>query len=169
MELQTAHLLVGVVSDFWYLQNSASCFEIIVIFGRKTRFLGYRLLRFKDIQYWRPPKDAPCWAAYFTYKNTKLSDQYLWLSSDGSHKKSLICDGVRPLPHTPMQPAGSKPGMVANIRHRATQWHRGFRNPRAAKCQRHTKCSWIDSDITEVKNKGWNGLDNSHYNGNEEK
>ena len=54
------------ISDFWYLQNSASCFEFIVIFGRKTRFLGYRLLRFKDIENRRRPKDAPRWAAYFT-------------------------------------------------------------------------------------------------------
>jgi len=66
MELQTVHLLA--VSDFWYLQNSASCFEFIVIFGRKTRFLGYRLLRFKDIKNPRQPKDAPRWAAYFTYQ-----------------------------------------------------------------------------------------------------
>jgi len=66
MELQTAHPLG--VSDFWYLQNTASCCEIIVIFGRKTRFLGYRLLRFNDIENWRQPKDAPCWPAYFTYQ-----------------------------------------------------------------------------------------------------
>jgi hypothetical protein len=57
MELQMAHLLA--VSDFRYLENSASCFEIIVIFGRKTRFLGWRMLRFKDIENRRRPKDAP--------------------------------------------------------------------------------------------------------------
>ena len=66
MELQMAHLLA--VSDFWYLQISASCFEIIVIFGRKMRFLGCRWLRFKDIENRRQPKDAPRWAAYFTYQ-----------------------------------------------------------------------------------------------------
>jgi hypothetical protein len=31
MELQMAHLLA--VSDFSYLQNLASCFEIVIIFG----------------------------------------------------------------------------------------------------------------------------------------
>jgi len=66
MELQMAHLLA--VSNFWHLQNSASGFEIIVIFGWKTRFLLYRLQRFKDIENRRPPKDAPCWAAYLTYQ-----------------------------------------------------------------------------------------------------
>jgi hypothetical protein len=57
MELQMAHLLA--LSDFWYLQNSASCFEIIEIFGRKTWFLGCRLLRGKYIETRRRPKDAP--------------------------------------------------------------------------------------------------------------
>jgi hypothetical protein len=66
MQLQMAHLLV--VSDFWYLQNSVSCFEIIVIFGVKTMFLGCRLLRIQDIENRRQPKDAPCKAAYFTYQ-----------------------------------------------------------------------------------------------------
>jgi len=59
-----AHLLE--VSDFWYLQNSASCYEIIVIFFPKTSVLGYRLLRFEDMANWRPPNDVPCGAAYFT-------------------------------------------------------------------------------------------------------
>jgi len=66
MQLWTAHLLV--VSNFRYLQNSASCFEIIAIFGPKTSFLGYRLLRFEDIQNLRLPKDAPCGATYFIYQ-----------------------------------------------------------------------------------------------------
>jgi len=66
MELLMAHRLV--VSAFWYLQNSGSGFEIIVILGRKTRFLGYCLERFNDIGNRRRPKDAPCWAAYFTYQ-----------------------------------------------------------------------------------------------------
>jgi len=48
MQLWTAHLLA--VSDFGYLQNSASSFESIAIFGRKPRFLGYRWLRFEDIE-----------------------------------------------------------------------------------------------------------------------
>ena len=60
------HLLV--VSHFWYLPNSATCFEIIVIFGWKTRFLGYRLVGFEDIKNRRLPKAAPYWAAYFTYQ-----------------------------------------------------------------------------------------------------
>jgi len=36
MQLWTAHLFV--VSDFWYLQNWASCFEIIAIVGQKLGF-----------------------------------------------------------------------------------------------------------------------------------
>jgi len=48
------------VSDFRYLQNSARGFEMIVILGRKTRFLGYRMERFKDIENRRPPTDVPC-------------------------------------------------------------------------------------------------------------
>jgi hypothetical protein len=39
--------------------KSASCFEIIVIFCAKTRFFSWRLLRFKDIENRRRPKDAP--------------------------------------------------------------------------------------------------------------
>jgi len=66
IELQTAHLLA--VCDCWYLQYSASCIEIMVIYGRKTRSLGYRLLRFNNIENRRRPKDAPRWAAYFTYQ-----------------------------------------------------------------------------------------------------
>jgi hypothetical protein len=66
MQLRTAHLLV--VSDVWYLQNSASSFEIIAIFGPKTRFLGYRLLRFEDIGNRRRPKGAPYEATYFMYQ-----------------------------------------------------------------------------------------------------
>jgi len=66
MELQMAHLLA--VSGFWYLQNSASCSEIIVIIGRKTGFLGCQLLQFKYIENRRRPKDAPRWAEYFTYQ-----------------------------------------------------------------------------------------------------
>jgi len=63
MQLQTAHLLV--VSDFWYLQNSASCFEIIAIFCPKTRLLGYWLLRLEDIKNRRWPKDVPSGATSF--------------------------------------------------------------------------------------------------------
>jgi hypothetical protein len=61
-----AHLLV--VSDFRYLQISASCFEIIAIVGPETRFLYYRLLTFEDIENPRPPKDAPYEATYFMYQ-----------------------------------------------------------------------------------------------------
>jgi len=64
--MHTAHLFV--VSDFGYHSNSESCFEIIVIFGAKTRFFSWRLLRFKDIENGRRPKDAPCKATYFTYQ-----------------------------------------------------------------------------------------------------
>jgi hypothetical protein len=42
MELQTVHYLL--VSDFSYLQNSASWFKPILIFGRKMMFLGYGVL-----------------------------------------------------------------------------------------------------------------------------
>jgi len=66
MELKTVHLLT--FSDFSYLENSATCFEIIVIFGRKMRILGYRLLRFEGIENRRRPKDAPRRAEYFIYQ-----------------------------------------------------------------------------------------------------
>jgi len=53
----------SVVSDFQYLQHSASCFENTVIFPPKTMFLHHRLPSFEDIKYLTPPKDAPCKAA----------------------------------------------------------------------------------------------------------
>jgi len=61
MQLCMVHLLV--VSDFQYLQNSASGFEYTVIFRAKTMFLHHRLLSFEDIENLRPPKDAPWKAA----------------------------------------------------------------------------------------------------------
>jgi len=70
MQLCVAHLLA--VSDFRYLENSASG-------GPKTSFLGQKwlyfwscLLSFKDIEHRRPPKDAPCNAAYFTYQAVNI-------------------------------------------------------------------------------------------------
>jgi hypothetical protein len=66
MQLQTAHLVV--LPNVGYLGNSASYIEIDVIFGPKTRFLVCRLLRSEDIENWRPPRDVPCRAAYFTYQ-----------------------------------------------------------------------------------------------------
>jgi len=66
MQLWTAHLLA--VFDFGYLRNSASCFEIIAIFGPKTRFLGYHLLRFEGIKNRRQLNDAPYEATYFMYQ-----------------------------------------------------------------------------------------------------
>jgi len=38
------------------------------MFGPKTRFLGYRLLKFEDIQNRKTPKDAPYEATYFIYQ-----------------------------------------------------------------------------------------------------
>jgi hypothetical protein len=61
MQLCMVHLLV--VSDFRYLQNSASGFAITVIFRPKSMFLHHRLPSFEDIEKWRLPKDAPCKAA----------------------------------------------------------------------------------------------------------
>jgi hypothetical protein len=69
MQLYMTHLFV--VSDFQYLQNSASSFENTVIFRPKTMFLRHRLPSFEDIKHQRPPKDAPCTAAYFTYQALK--------------------------------------------------------------------------------------------------
>jgi hypothetical protein len=66
IELQTVHHLA--VSELSYHLNPASHIEIIDISGRKTRFQGYRLLRLKDINRRRLPKDAPCWATYLTYQ-----------------------------------------------------------------------------------------------------
>jgi len=56
MQLCMAHLLV--VSNFRYLQNSASGFEITVIFRPKTMFLHHWLLSFEDIKNRRLQRDA---------------------------------------------------------------------------------------------------------------
>jgi len=61
MQLCMAHLLV--VSDFRYIQISASSFDNTVILRPKTMFLHQSLPSFEDIDNWRPPKDAPCKAA----------------------------------------------------------------------------------------------------------
>jgi hypothetical protein len=58
MQLCMAHLLV--VSDFRYLQNSASGFENRVIFRTKTMFLHNHLPSFEDMENRRSPKGAPC-------------------------------------------------------------------------------------------------------------
>jgi len=66
MQLCMVHL--SVLSDFWYLRDSASG-------GAKTSFSDQKWLNFqshflscKDIKHWKPPKDAPCKATYFTYQ-----------------------------------------------------------------------------------------------------
>jgi len=61
-----AHLLVD--SDFRYLQTSASGGSKTSFSGQKWLYFQSCLLRFKDIEHWRAPKDAPCKAAYFTYQ-----------------------------------------------------------------------------------------------------
>jgi len=61
MQLCMAHLFV--VSDFRYLENSASGFENTVIFRPKTMFLHHRLPSFEDIENWRRSNEAPCKAA----------------------------------------------------------------------------------------------------------
>jgi len=66
MQLCMAHLLV--VSDVWYLQNSASGGAKTLRSDQKWLYFQRRLLSFEDIEHWRPPKDAPCKAAYFTYQ-----------------------------------------------------------------------------------------------------
>jgi len=53
MQLCMAHLLV--ISDFRYLQNSASGFENTEIFRPKTMFLHHPLPSFEDIEIWKPP------------------------------------------------------------------------------------------------------------------
>jgi len=66
MQFHTVHLLA--VSDFAYLNNSASGFEKGAILGPKMRFLPNRLLNFHDIDNRRTSKDAPCTAAYLIYQ-----------------------------------------------------------------------------------------------------
>jgi hypothetical protein len=66
MQLCMAHL--SVVSNVQYVYNSASGFENCIIIGPKTMIMCHRLLSFADFEHRRPPKDAPCEAAYFTYK-----------------------------------------------------------------------------------------------------
>jgi len=110
MELQTVHLLV--VSDFWYLQNSTSCFDIIVIFGWNTRFLGYRLLKFKDIENRRRPKDAPHWATYFTYQTLNCLINICGPKEMVRLKHRWFSMAL--LPRRPIKPASSKNGTVAN-------------------------------------------------------
>jgi len=52
-----------VVSDFRYLQISASGYQNTVILRPETMFLHHSLPGFEDIENRRPPKDAPCKAA----------------------------------------------------------------------------------------------------------
>jgi hypothetical protein len=66
MQLCLAHLLV--VSEFRYLQKSAIGGAKTSFSDQKWLYFQSRLLSIKDITHWRPPKDAPCKAAYFTYQ-----------------------------------------------------------------------------------------------------
>jgi len=66
MQLCMAHLLE--VSDFRYLQNSASADAKTSFSDQKWLYFQNRLLSFKDIEHLRAPNDAPCQAAYFTYQ-----------------------------------------------------------------------------------------------------
>jgi hypothetical protein len=66
MQLCMAHLLG--VTNFQYLQNSASGGAKTSFSDQKWLYFQSHLLSIKDITHWRPPKDAPCKAAYFTYQ-----------------------------------------------------------------------------------------------------
>jgi len=88
MPLCMAHLLV--VFDFSYLQNSASS-------GVKTSFSDQQwlyfhscLLSFKDIKHWRPPKDAPWNAAYFTYQARHVLSNIVGLKEGNRRVKTGI-------------------------------------------------------------------------------
>ena len=70
MQLFQTHLLV--VSDCWYIQNSASGGAKMSFLNQQWLYFPSRLLSFKDIKYWRPQKDAPCKAAYFIYQALNL-------------------------------------------------------------------------------------------------
>jgi hypothetical protein len=59
-----AHLLV--VSDFRYLQYSASGDAETLFSDQKWLYFQSRLLSFRDIKHWRAAKDASCKAACFT-------------------------------------------------------------------------------------------------------
>jgi hypothetical protein len=72
------------------------------------------LLRFKDIENRRWPKDAPCKAAYFTYQTLYSLINICGLKVMVRVENRRFFDGVRPLPHRPIIPAGSKTGTVAN-------------------------------------------------------
>jgi len=61
MQLCMAHLLV--ISNFQYLQNSASDDATTWFLGEKCLYFQSRLLSFEDIENRRQPKDAPCKAA----------------------------------------------------------------------------------------------------------
>jgi len=61
-----AHHLM--VSDFRYHQNWASGGAKTSLLNQKWLYFQSHLLSSKDIEYWRPPKDAPWKAAYFTYQ-----------------------------------------------------------------------------------------------------
>jgi len=61
MQLCMAHLLE--VSNFRYLQNSASDGAKTWFLGEKSLYFQSRLLSFEDIENLRPPNDAPYKAA----------------------------------------------------------------------------------------------------------
>jgi len=52
-----------VVSNYRYLQNSASDGAKTWFLGEKSLYFQSCLLSFEDIENRRPPKDAPCKAA----------------------------------------------------------------------------------------------------------
>jgi len=59
------HLMV---SDIWHLQNSASGGAKTSFSDQKWLCFQSRLLSVKDIEHWRPRKDASCKGACFTYQ-----------------------------------------------------------------------------------------------------
>jgi len=66
MQRCMAHLLVD--CGVPYLPNSARGGAKTMFSDHNWLYFQSRLLRFKDIEHWRLPKDAPCKAAYFTYQ-----------------------------------------------------------------------------------------------------
>jgi hypothetical protein len=57
-----------VVSDFRYLENSASGGAKTPFWSQKCLYIQSHLLSFKDIEHWKATKDPPCKSAYFTYQ-----------------------------------------------------------------------------------------------------
>jgi len=70
MQLCMAHFLV--CSNFRYLWNSASGGAKTPFSGQKWQYFQSHLLSFKDIDFWKAPKDAPWKTACFTYQALNL-------------------------------------------------------------------------------------------------